>query len=135
MAPRDRFHLTGDGLADLILGLCANYTPAGPDQSGRFEWLYDAEHRWRKDVWQRWIDADPLTLARRNPNAFAPTQTVYLDGAEFDEFGANIGARKIHEVLRDRPSPVTFYESPGHHADHLVDRLYRGLKWVIARKS
>ncbi|MEQ1859535.1 MAG: alpha/beta hydrolase-fold protein [Chthoniobacteraceae bacterium] len=129
MAPRGRQQLPG-GLAELVLGLCANYTPSGP---GRFEWLYDAEGRWRADVWQRWIDADPLTIVRRKTDAFSPKQAVYLDGAQFDEFGANIGAKKIFEAMRERPSPVIFYEAPGHHGDHMVERLERGLRWVFEK--
>lgn len=130
-APRGGYRLPG-GLAELVLGLCANYCPTGP---GRFDWLYDAEHRWRADVWKRWLDADPLSIVKRKAEAFAPTQAVYLDGAEFDEFGANIGARKIFDVLRERKTPVTFYESPGHHADHLAERFGRGLRWVAQHGS
>jgi len=122
--------LPGDGLARLITGLCANYAPIA-GQPGKFEWLYDNRGQWRPEAWQRWIDLDPLTLVRKNANAFAPTQRIYLDGAEHDEFGANIGARKIQEVLRTRPAPSTFYESPGHHSDRLPDRLIRGLTWVL----
>lgn len=121
----------GDGLVQLICGLCANYAPLGPKQPGRFEWLYDGRGQWQPQVWQRWIDADPLTLIRANRDAFAPRQRVYLDGAERDEFLANIGARNMHAVLRDRPSPVTFYESPGGHSDHLPERLIRGVKWAL----
>lgn len=122
-------HLPADGLARLVMGLCANYAPVA-SQPGRFEWLYDDRGQWRAEAWQRWLDLDPLTLVRKNPNAFAPAQRIYLDGAEHDEFGANIGARKIHEILRTRPSPATFYESPGHHSDHLPERLVRGLIWA-----
>lgn len=125
-APRGQHRLPG-GLGELVLGLCANYCPTQP---GHFDWLYDTEHRWRPDVWQRWIDADPLTLVRKKSDAFAPTQAVYLDGAQLDEFGANIGAKKIFEVLRERKSPVTFHEPPGHHSDHLTERFARGLRWV-----
>lgn len=129
-APRGQHRLPG-GLAELVLGLCANYCPTGP---GRFEWLYDADHHWREDVWQRWLAADPLTIVRRKMDAFAPNQSVYLDGAEFDEFGANIGARKIYDVLRERKSRVQFYESPGHHSDRLPERLGRGLRWLVEKK-
>ena len=87
--------------------------------------------RWRAEAWQRWIDLDPLTLVRQNTAAFSPAQRVYLDGAERDEFGANIGARKIHDALRSRSARVTFYESPGNHSDRLAERLVRGLAWIF----
>jgi enterochelin esterase family protein len=127
---RKRFHQPADGLARLVMGLCANYAPIA-NQPGRFEWLYDDHGQWRPDAWQHWIDLDPLTLVRKSATAFAPTQRVYLDGAEHDEFGANIGARKIYEILKTRPSPVNFYEPPGSHGEHLPVRLVRGLKWVF----
>ncbi len=129
MSPGSR-RLPGDGLAHMVLGLCANYAPVA-GKPGRFEWLYDAAGEFRAEAWQRWLDVDPLHVVRTKKDAFAPAQRVYLDGAEFDEFGANIGARKIWETLREREAPVTFYESPGHHSDRLAERFVRGLSWVV----
>lgn len=134
MAPAAGARLPDDGLARLVVGLCANYAPIA-GQPRRFEWLYDDRGQWRPEAWQRWLDLDPLTIVRRNAKAFTATQRIYLDGAEHDAFGANIGARKIHEVLRSRASPVTFYESPGNHSDHLEQRLVRGLTWVFGQPT
>ena len=134
MASAKSARLPANGQAALIMGLCANYAPTA-GQTGRFDWLYDAAGRWRADTWQRWLALDPLTLVRQKPDAFAATQRIYLDGAEHDEFGANIGAAKIHAVLRQRKSPATFYESPGHHSDRLVERLVRGLAWVNGQSA
>ena len=125
MAPAKPAHIP----ASLFLGLCANYAPIA-GKPGRFDWLYDERGQWRADTWARWIALDPLTVVRKNPDAFATTQRVYLDGAEHDEFGANIGARKIHEAIREKIPRSTFYESPGHHSDRLVERLVRGLAWI-----
>ena len=132
LAAGGKTRLPGDGLARMVMGLCANYAPVA-GKPGRFEWLYDARGNFRAEAWQRWLDLDPLHVVRKRADAFAPAQRIYLDGAEHDEFGANIGARKIHEVLRGRKSPVTFYESPGHHNDHLAERLVRGLGWVLGK--
>jgi pimeloyl-ACP methyl ester carboxylesterase len=129
MAAKD-FRLPADGIAQLVMGLCANYAPIA-GQPRRFEWLYDDRGNWRPEAWQRWLDLDPLTLVKKNPDAFAPTQRVYLDGAKRDEFGANVGARKMHEVLRTRPAAVTFDEPPGGHSDRLPERLIQGLSWVL----
>lgn len=126
-------HLPKDGLARLVMGLCANYAPV-EGKPGRFEWLYDDKGQWRQDVWKRWLDLDPLMLVRRNDDAFTPSQRIYLDGAEQDEFGANIGARKIFNELKDRSSSVRFYQPPGHHGDNLPDRLSRGLVFVLGRE-
>jgi len=121
-----------DGVARMVMGLCANYAPIA-GKPGRFEWLYDENRKFRAEAWQRWLDLDPLTVVKKRPDAFAPAQRIYLDGAEHDEFGANIGARKIAEVLRGRKSQVTFYEAPGHHNDGLIERLVRGLGWVFGK--
>ena len=131
-APAKTARLPADGLARLVMGLCANYAPTA-GQPGRFDWLYDAGGHWRAETWARWRALDPLTLVREKRDAFAPAQRIYLDGAEHDEFGANIGAAKIHAVLRERKAPVTFYESPGHHSDRLPERLVRGLAWVLEK--
>ncbi len=128
MAPAPGYRMPRNGTAQMMFGLSANYAPAA--KPGRFEWLYDAEGNWRAEIWQRWLEQDPLTIVQKKPNAFAASQRIYLDGAEHDELGANIGARKIHDVLKTRPAPVTFLETPGHHSDALVERLVRGILWA-----
>ena len=133
MAPVKNARLPHDGLARLVMGLCANYTPTA-GQPGRFDWLYDDAGHWRADVWQRWLALDPLTAVREKRDAFSTTQRVYLDGAEHDEFGANIGARKIRDALAGRIPHIAFHESPGHHSDRLVERLTRGLAWAAGKR-
>lgn len=115
------------------LALSAAYAPRGFPHRGEFEWLYDAHGNFRSKVWQRWLDNDPLTIVRKNPKAFADNQAIYLEGAAKDEFSANVGARKIFEVLQTRLARCAFYEPPGHHADHVRERLQRGLEWVFNR--
>lgn len=119
---------------DLIyaMGLSAAYAPCAFPQ-GQFDWLYDARGGFREKIWQRWLDNDPLTIVEKNPRAFAPTQAIYLDGAAHDEYSANIGARAIYKVLRERPARCAFCEPPGHHGDHLRERLQRGLEWVFGK--
>ena len=115
------------------LGLSAAYAPRGWPHRGEFEWLYDAKGNFREEVWQRWLDNDPLTVVQKNRKAFSPTQKIYLEGAAQDQFAANIGARKIYEVLKARPARCVFYEPPGKHSDHVRERLQRGLEWVFEK--
>lgn len=133
MAAEMKTPLPKDGDLTYALGLSAAYAPAGRWHPGQFAWLYDAHGQFKEKVWQRWLDNDPLTLVQRNKNAFRAGQSVYLEGAAQDQFGANVGARKIYEVIRDRPARCTFYEPPGKHSDHLQERLTRGLAWVFIR--
>jgi len=135
MAPRLAVPFPNDGDLTYALGLSAAYAPVGPREPGKFQWLYDANGRLREEVWQRWLDNDPLTIVQREPNAFHANQSVYLDGAAHDQFGANVGGRKIYEVLRDHAARCTFYEPPGGHMDHLQERLQRGIAWVFHRPT
>ena len=120
-----------DGDINYALGLSAAYAPADGKRRGEFDWLYDARGNFRRPVWWRWLENDPLTVVQKDRQAFAPSQKIYLEGAAQDQFAANIGARKIFEVLKTRKSPCTFYEPPGKHSDHVRERLQRGLEWVF----
>jgi S-formylglutathione hydrolase FrmB len=122
-----------DGDYVYALALCAAYAPVGPEHPGDFEWLYNAEHQWRPEVWQRWLDADPLTIAQKNKNAFLPSQSVFLEGAAQDQYKANIGAKEIYKTLQGRPCRTTFREPPGKHSDHTLERLQAGLEWVLKK--
>jgi len=130
MAPVMEVPKPKDSDLTYALGLSAAYTPVGPSQPGQFEWLYDTNGGFRENVWQRWVENDPLTIVKQNTNAFLANQSVYLEGAAQDQFGANIGARKIYDVLRTRPARCTFYEPPGKHSDHLRERLQRAIAWL-----
>jgi pimeloyl-ACP methyl ester carboxylesterase len=129
-APKNAPRPPGD-MVELVFGLSAAYAPVGPEQPGRFRWLYDDAGRFQKDVWQLWLDKDPLLIVRANPKAFAPDQRIYLDGSAHDEWGFNVSARRIFEMLRGRPAPVTFNEPPGGHSDGVPERLEEGLRWVL----
>lgn len=122
-----------DGDLMYAVGLSAAYAARGWSAPGQFDWLYDPNQNFRDEIWQRWLDNDPLTIVQRNPRAFASGQAVYLEGAAQDEYAANIGARAIYQVLRERPARCTFYEPPGHHGDHIRERLQRGVAWVFGK--
>lgn len=126
--------LPKDGDYVYALALCAAYAPVGPDHPGQFQWLYDANHKWRPEVWQRWLEADPLTIVQKDKNAFLPTQAIFLDGPDHDQYKANIGAHAIYDTIKDRPARTTFREPPGRHGDHMMERLEIGVVWVFSGK-
>ena len=76
---------------------------------------------------------DPLLLVRKNKNAFAPDQRIYLDGASHGDWGFNKSARKIFDVLHERGATATFYEPTGGHSDRVPERLVRGLTWALGK--
>jgi len=124
-----------DEIVELMLGLSAAYAPVGPEAPGRLRWIYDEAGKLEPKAWQQWLDHDPLLIVRKNANAFAPDQRIYLDGSARDEWGFNVSARKVYDVLRERPAPATFHEPPGGHSDRIPERLARGLQWVLRPPS
>ena len=135
MAAELKIPLPKDGDLNYALGLSAAYAPAGGRHEGEIEWLYNSKGRFREKIWQLWIDNDPLTLVQRNKNIFSTNQSVYLEGAAQDQYGANIGARKIYDLIRDSHLRSSFYEPLGKHSDHLQERLQRGIAWVFNRPT
>ena len=132
-APPDRCIAPSNGGVQLALGISAAYAPKGSDAPGDFEWVYDADGKWREDVWKMWLEQDPVVLARRNPKVFGATQKVYLDGPDRDDFGANKGARALWEVIAPHTDSV-FYEPHGAHSDFMAERFSRGVEWVLGRE-
>ena len=128
------FDLPGHNMLQIMLGLSAAYAPRGPNEPGQFHWLYDEKGNWIEEVWQNWLEEDPVVIARRNPHLFMPFHKIYLDGAEHDEFGAQKGAKALKDLIAPY-SRVEFYESPDGHADHIEERLARGIEWVFGRTS
>lgn len=124
--------LPGHNLVQIMLGLSAAYAPKGPNEPGQFHWLYDEYGNWQEEVWQNWLEEDPVFIARRNPHLFMPFHRIYLDGAEHDEFGAQKGAKLLGGLIKPY-SQVEFYESPDGHADHIEERLARGIEWVFGK--
>jgi hypothetical protein len=113
--------------------LCAAYAPRGADHPGEFQWLFDEKGRERDDVRDLWLENDPMLMAQHDLNSFRTGEMVYLDGAEHDEYKANIGAKSVFDALRNHPVKAVFYQPPGHHAEHARERLRRGLEWVFGK--
>ncbi len=110
------------------LALCADY--AG-NKDGSFNWLYDAKGHYRPETYEQWRDADPAVIAERSRKPFDPVQRVYVEGAAQDDFKANLGAQKVADELKGKGVTFTTYFPPGHHSDHLQERVVRGISWVL----
>jgi len=122
-----------NGPLKYLFGLSAAYAPRPLPEGAEFSWLFDSAGNFRPEIWQLWLDNDPLTIVQKNPGAFDARQSIYLEGASLDEFRANVGARKIYDVLKTRPGRCAFYEPPGRHSDNIRERFMRGMQWVFHR--
>lgn len=131
MEPPELGPLDGlEGEAGYCLALSADYA-AKSDGSGQFEWLYDEQGNYREDAYALWLKNDPAVLASESKRPFARGQRVYLDGASDDDFKANLGAEKVAEGLKNKRVSFTLSFPPGHHSDHLFERIERGIRWVL----
>ena len=67
------------------------------------------------EVWARFLAHDPVVMLERDPRALADAALVHLDSGDRDEHGLQLGARRMHELLRARGARVVYEEFPGGH--------------------
>jgi enterochelin esterase family protein len=67
------------------------------------------------DVWERFMQHDPLRRIARDPSALRSASLVYLDAGNRDEHGLCFGARRMAELLRARGVALEFEEFDGGH--------------------
>jgi hypothetical protein len=55
----------------------------------------------RPDVWQRWLDWDPVRMAPRYAEALRSQRAIWIDGGTRDEWFLDIGADAFRQALAD----------------------------------
>jgi len=55
----------------------------------------------RVDVWQRWLEHDPVRLVEKSVDNLKSLKLLYLDAGTRDEFALDVGARILSKKLRD----------------------------------
>jgi enterochelin esterase-like enzyme len=73
----------------------------------------------RPDVWQRWLDLDPVRLLQNDEyaNALRQLKLLYLDCGYRDEYALHYGARIFTRRLTQRAIPHSYEEFDGGHRD------------------
>jgi enterochelin esterase-like enzyme len=79
-------------------GTACAYTP-DPERPGRALIPFDAAGRPVDEVWERWLDWDPLRLARRHAQTLASMRWIYLDAGLHDQFYLDLGAQALSDEL------------------------------------
>jgi Putative esterase len=51
------------------------------------------------DVWQRWLDKDPVRMVPRHADALRSMRAIWLDGGKKDEWFLDVGAVAVSEEL------------------------------------
>ncbi len=69
----------------------------------------------RADVWQRWLECDPVRFAPRHATALKSLKTLYLDAGTLDEWCLDIGHRILAKQLQLAGVPYQLEEFEGGH--------------------
>jgi S-formylglutathione hydrolase FrmB len=77
------------------------------------------------DVWERWLEWDPVRLARQRPEALRSARAIWIDAGRNDEYHLDLGATAFHEAVREAgadESAVRF---------ELFEGGHRGTSWRL----
>jgi hypothetical protein len=55
----------------------------------------------RPEVWQRWLDLDPVRMVPRHAEALRSQRAIWIDGGVRDEWYLDVGAQAFHQALID----------------------------------
>jgi enterochelin esterase family protein len=104
--PKDKnFH---DALNIITMAAC--YSP-NPNAPHGFDLPFDLETgELRDEVWQRWLEWDPVYLIDKHIDALRSLSLIYLDAGLRDEFNLQYGARIFAQRLKARGIPLVHEE-------------------------
>ncbi len=91
----------------------------------------------REDVWQRWLDWDPVRMVRKHAEALQSMRGIWIDAGNADEFYLDVGAEAFRVALAQAGVPdevIRFELFDGTHSG--IDYRYPlALSWLCERIS
>ncbi|HET9894196.1 MAG TPA: alpha/beta hydrolase-fold protein [Streptosporangiaceae bacterium] len=117
------------------LGVAACFS-AAPD--GKPELPFDTRTGViRPEVWQRWLDWDPVRMVPRHADALGSVHSIWIDAGNADDFYLDLGAEAFRAALTKAGVPdevIRFEIFDGTHA--AIDYRYPlALAWLSERMS
>jgi S-formylglutathione hydrolase FrmB len=134
---RSRVSFTREGDHDLLtlLGVAACFS-ASP--GGNVELPFDPRTGvLRPEVWQRWLDWDPVRMVPKYAGQLRSLRAVWIDAGTRDEWFLDIGAEAVHAALRAAGVPAEVIRFELFEASHGgIDYRYPlSLAWLCQRIS
>jgi S-formylglutathione hydrolase FrmB len=130
-----RISFTKDADSDLLmlLGISACFSAR---EDGTVELPFDPRTGvLRPEVWQRWLDWDPVRMVPRYASALRSLRAIWIDAGNRDEFYLDLGAEAFRDALRQigvGDDVVRFELFDGTHA--AIDYRYPlALAWLCQR--
>jgi hypothetical protein len=132
---RSRVSFTKEADHDLLmlLGVSACFS-ARPD--GTVELPFEPRTGvLRDEVWQRWLDWDPVRMVPKYADALRSVQAIWIDAGTRDEWFLDIGAEAVRAALRDAGVSDDKIKFELFDATHMaIDYRYpRSLAWLCQR--
>jgi S-formylglutathione hydrolase FrmB len=81
-----------------VYGYAAAYSP-DPAAPGKALIPFDAHGRLIDDVWQQWLEKDPVRMAAGHADALRSMRRIYLDAGTHDEYFLDLGAQAFAAEL------------------------------------
>jgi S-formylglutathione hydrolase FrmB len=87
------------------IGMSACYSP-NPESDLGFDLPFDLETgEIREDVWEKWLEHDPVRLVEKSVENLKSLRLLYIDAGTKDEFALDLGARILCKRLKDFDIP------------------------------
>ena len=104
------------------------------DDDGTVQLPFDvATGRLRPDVWERWLDWDPVRMVPHHARALCGLRAIYLDAGTSDEHWLDLGAEAFRgELERAGVTSVRFELHEGRHGGN-QHRYQMGLRFLAER--
>jgi Putative esterase len=132
---RVAFTKPADGLLLGLLGAAAAFSG---NADGTIDLPFDPRTGMvRPAVWQRWLDRDPVRMARQYAGALRSMRAIWIDAGTRDDYFLDVGAEAFREELRGIrvPDEVVRFElfDAGHGS---IDYRYpMSLAWLCQRMA
>jgi S-formylglutathione hydrolase FrmB len=96
---------------------------------------FDEGGELRQDVWERWLEWDPVRMARARPDAVRSWRAVWIDSGKGDEYYLDVGAETFRRAIEEiGTGEVRFELFEGKHGG-ITWRYPLALRWLAERLS
>jgi len=132
---RTSFTREGDGTLLMILGVSACFSAR---EDGTVELPFDpVSGVLRPEVWQRWLDWDPVRMVPRYTEALRSQRAIWIDAGTRDDWFLDLGATAFRDALLEagvKEDVISFELFDATHAS--IDYRYPlSLAWLCRRMA
>jgi pimeloyl-ACP methyl ester carboxylesterase len=104
------------------------------DSDGTVQVPYDTSTgEMRPEIWARWLEKDPVRLARTHRDALRSMRGVYVDAGKRDEWFLDLGAEAFHHEVCSSGVKEVFFELFNARHTQVEYRYPGALRWIVDR--